>query len=100
MASVKKVWLVTGASSGIGTEVALAALRAGHQVIGTARDPEKAAQSHPEFQELGGQWLKLDIGNPDTQEIVAKAVQQAGRIDVLINNGGSGHGAGILEDVM
>lgn len=100
MASEKKVWLITGASAGIGTEIALAALRAGHRVIGTARDPEKASKDHPEFQELGGKWLRLDVTDPHAQDIVSSAVEDAGRIDVLVNNnGGSVRGIGLLEDL-
>ena len=99
MASDKKVWLVTGASSGIGAAIALAALQANHHVIGTARNPERAAQEIPEFEKLGGEWLKLDVGEPEAQEIVSNAVQRAGRIDVLVNNGGTGQGVGLFEDV-
>ena len=56
MASEKRVWLVTGASAGLGTEIALAALRAGHHMIGTSRNPEEAATNVPEFEKNGGKW--------------------------------------------
>ena len=36
-------WLITGCSTGIGREIALAALAAGHQVAATARRPETIA---------------------------------------------------------
>lgn len=83
-----QVWLITGASSGFGTVLAKAALKAGHKVIATARNPVKAAEAHPEIESLGGRWLELDVTSPDTKEKVDKAIQEFGRIDVVINNAG------------
>ena len=36
----KRVWFITGASRGIGAEIAKAALAAGDAVVATARDPK------------------------------------------------------------
>jgi len=83
-----QVWLITGASSGFGTVLAKAALKAGHKVIATARNPVKAAEAHPEIESLGGRWLELDVTSPDTKEKVDKAIREFGRIDVVINNAG------------
>lgn len=58
MASIvlpKKIWFITGASSGLGLNMALSALRAGHRVIGTGRNIKKASAEHPKFAQLGGQ---------------------------------------------
>ena len=41
--TVAPVWLVTGCSTGIGREIALAALRKGHRVVVTARNPATVA---------------------------------------------------------
>ena len=84
----KSVWLVTGASQGLGLELALAALKAGHYVLGTARRPEKAEEDYPEFSTLGGHWLQLDVTDANVEEVVSAAIQKAGRIDVLCNNAG------------
>lgn len=81
-------WLITGASSGFGAELAKTALKAGHRVIATARNPVKAAESHPEIESLGGRWLELDVTSSDTKQKVDKAIQEFGRIDVVINNAG------------
>ena len=35
---MSKVWLVTGSGSGLGREIAIKALEAGHRVVATARD--------------------------------------------------------------
>ncbi|PWY69683.1 short-chain dehydrogenase/reductase SDR [Aspergillus heteromorphus CBS 117.55] len=82
-----QTWLITGSSSGLGTAIAETVLRAGHKVIATARNPIKAAQENPQIEELGGQWLKLDVTSPDTTKTVKDAICQAGgSIDVVVNN--------------
>jgi len=90
-------WLVTGASSGQGTEIALAALRAGHEVVGTARNVENARKSCPKIEQLGGKWLRLDVTDANTQHVVEQAVKQYG-INVIVNNAGYGL-RGVLEDL-
>jgi short-subunit dehydrogenase len=89
-------FLVTGASSGLGLQISLQALKAGHKVIGTARNVEKATQDQPEFERLGGVWQKLDVTDPNTQSIVDNVVRSKG-VNVLINNAGYGL-LGSLED--
>ncbi len=39
----KKVWLITGAGRGMGTDIARAALNAGHAVVATGRNPDRVA---------------------------------------------------------
>lgn len=101
MASVvshKKIWFITGASSGLGLSMAMSALCAGHRVIGTGRNVEKASSEHPEFAQLGGQWLQLDVSLPDAeqaiQEIVALEEQRFSTETeplhwVVVNNAGA-----------
>lgn len=86
--ATQSVWLITGASSGLGAATAVCALRAGHKVIAGARNPEKAAQQVPEIEELGGEWLQLDVTSKDTQRIVHEAIEKAGRIDVVSDASG------------
>ena len=80
-------FLITGGSSGLGLNLALAALRSGHKVIATARNPTKAKQATPEVEKLGGSWLELDVTNPDTEGIVKRAVEEQG-VNVLVNSAG------------
>jgi len=50
-----KVWVITGASSGIGLEIAKSALAAGHKVVATGRDTDKVSKSigqHPTIYQL------------------------------------------------
>ena len=96
--TTSKVWLVTGASSGLGAAIALAALRARHKVIACARTPAKAAKDHPEVGSLGGRWLQLDVNASNTQQIVQRAAEDEGRIDVFVNNAGFAM-AGSIEDL-
>ncbi|KAJ5908982.1 hypothetical protein N7495_001664 [Penicillium taxi] len=98
-----KKWLITGASSGLGLEMALSALRAGHHVIGTSRNIEIAAASNPEFDRLGGRWLKLDVSQPEAQEVLEKLFSQEEEYQqsqhwVVVNNAGNSL-LGAVEDM-
>lgn len=93
----KYSFLITGASSGLGLEIATEALRAGHSVVATARDPATAAKNHPEIESLGGTWYQLDVTRPDTKDRVAAVVKEKG-VNVLVNNAGYGI-LGSLEDI-
>ena len=90
-------FLVTGASSGLGANIAIAALRAGHKVVGTARNVAKAKESYPEIEQKGGRWLGLDVTSQETQSIVEKAVKEHS-INVVVNNAGYAL-RGVLEDL-
>lgn len=80
-------WLITGASSGLGTAIAEVALKSGHKVITTARNTTKARQQNPQIEELGGTWIELDVQSSETPKKIEAAIQEAGgKIDVVINN--------------
>jgi NAD(P)-dependent dehydrogenase (short-subunit alcohol dehydrogenase family) len=95
--SIRKTFLITGVSSGLGRAFAEGALAAGHRVIGTVRS---AAASH-EFTSLAPDrafGAVLDVTDFDhIPEVVAAVERAAGPIDVLVNNAGYGH-EGILEE--
>ncbi|MFD4674878.1 oxidoreductase [Lentzea sp. NPDC058450] len=84
------VWFVTGASRGLGLEIAKAALASGESVVATARDPqeiEKALPGHAEKLLA----LPLDVTSErQADEAVQAAVARFGTIDVLVNNAGRG----------
>lgn len=96
--SNKKVWLITGAGRGMGLDITKAALAAGHQVVATGRNPDKVAQA------IGNDSTdllitKLDITqSADALAAVKAAVDQFGRIDVLVNNAASFY-AGYFEEL-
>ena len=86
---MKNVWFVTGASSGIGAGVVRAALEAGDCVIATARNLEKlrSAIGQPAGDRLA--FVPLDVtSEAQAKKAVDAAVEEFGRIDVLVNNAG------------
>jgi NAD(P)-dependent dehydrogenase (short-subunit alcohol dehydrogenase family) len=93
----KKVWFITGAGRGMGTDIAKAALAAGHAVVATGRNPEKVVQAVGENQNLLA--VQLDVTDPAAAETaVQAAVERFGRIDVLVNNAGNFY-AGFFEEI-
>jgi NAD(P)-dependent dehydrogenase (short-subunit alcohol dehydrogenase family) len=93
----KKIWLITGAGRGMGTDIARAALAAGHAVVATGRNPDRVAAALGAHEELLA--VALDVTDPDSvQTAVDAAVQRFGRIDVLVNNAGNFY-AGFFEEV-
>ncbi len=97
-APTAKTWLITGAGQGLGLAMTLAALNAGHKVIACVRDTSKAAKASPDVEHLGGQWLKLDVNSTETKSIVQRTVDEAGGVDVIVNNAGY-YLAGTIEEL-
>jgi NAD(P)-dependent dehydrogenase (short-subunit alcohol dehydrogenase family) len=90
-----KTFLITGVSSGLGQAFATAALADGHRVIGTVRRPADAETFGAAERAFP---LVLDVTNyAAIPEAVHVAEQEAGPVDVLVNNAGYGH-EGVLEE--
>ncbi|AQT79927.1 short-chain dehydrogenase/reductase [Mycolicibacterium litorale] len=90
-------WLITGCSTGIGREIARAALEAGHQVVVTARRPETVADLVEEHKDRA---IAVGLDVTDKQQIIdaVRAANDAfGGIDVLINNAGNGYLSAVEE---
>ena len=93
----KKVWLVTGAGRGMGVDIAQAALEAGHAVVATGRNPERASAALGAHDEL--LTVALDVTDPaSAQAAVDAALDRFSRIDVLVNNAGNFY-AGFFEEI-
>ncbi|CAG9296544.1 oxidoreductase [Celerinatantimonas diazotrophica] len=83
-----KVWLITGASRGLGKEMVAAALEAGDAVIAGVRDIMKS-NDLPTSDQL--RIVQLDVTEQmQAQKAVEMAISYFGRIDVVINNAGYG----------
>jgi NAD(P)-dependent dehydrogenase (short-subunit alcohol dehydrogenase family) len=90
-------WLITGCSSGIGREIATAALARGHRVAVTARNAEAVADLVAAWPE---QALALALDVTQRAQIaaaVAETERHFGGLDVLVNNAGYGYLAAVEE---
>jgi NADP-dependent 3-hydroxy acid dehydrogenase YdfG len=86
-----KVILITGASSGIGEACARLLAQRGARLLLGARRSDRLERLVAEIREAGGSAAcqRLDVtSREDTQAFVDFALQQFGRVDVLINNAG------------
>ncbi|MGW7202631.1 oxidoreductase [Streptomyces sp. NPDC054837] len=85
MTTNRPVALVTGASSGIGKETALALAAAGFNVVGTSRDTSRVTPLD------GVTFVGLDVAEDASAAAAVQEVSERfGRIDVLVNNAGVG----------
>lgn len=87
--SISRV-VVTGASSGLGLDIARRFLAEGSRVIMNARDPHKLARAVESLGAHGRAFAVAgDIGDPRTARALAEAARtQLGGLDVVVNNGG------------
>ncbi len=90
MSTEKKVWFITGVSSGLGKQLAKEVLSQGQIVVGTFR---KQAQVEEFNKQNPGSSFGVLIDVASTQMIidgVKSIIDQFGKIDVLVNNAGYG----------
>ncbi|RCW49078.1 SDR family NAD(P)-dependent oxidoreductase [Paenibacillus prosopidis] len=93
----KKVWFITGAGRGMGTNIAKAALNAGHRVVATGRNTDVVVKAIGEEENV--LVVQLDVTRPaDTQSAVKAAIDRFGTIDVLVNNAAHFYG-GFFEEL-
>ena len=90
---MKKVVLITGASTGFGRSISMFLSSKGFRVYGTSRNPKK----YSDFEGL--ELLKYDLTSfKDSKKLVEKVLSVEGKIDILINNAGSGF-TGPVEEI-
>lgn len=93
---MKKVVVITGASTGIGRATAIYLAQNGYNVYGAARKVEKMQ----ELKTFGIHPIALDVTQDDSiVACVNQILNEAGSIDVLVNNAGFGS-YGAIEDVL
>lgn len=96
-----QVAVVSGASSGLGQQMALAFARQGASLVILARRLERLEEFKPKLLEAGAADVaayKCDVTNTDEINGVAvKVEQQFGKVDILLNCAGSSKDKGVLE---
>lgn len=98
---MEKTALVTGSSSGIGLESALALAKDGYHTFASMRDLSKVGEleSAAKKDNLPVEIIELDVDKEESiVSTVKKVMDSDGRIDVLVNNAGYGQ-FGCTEDV-
>ncbi|PIL35060.1 hypothetical protein GSI_02847 [Ganoderma sinense ZZ0214-1] len=85
------VWLITGASTGFGHELAKIVLERGDIAVATARRPEVLSSLAAKYPQAADRLLTLKLDVTEEQDIVdafAAAKAKFGRVDVVANNAG------------
>jgi NADP-dependent 3-hydroxy acid dehydrogenase YdfG len=96
MADDQPVFLITGASTGIGAATARQAADAGYRVVLAARSEDKLQAL---ASEVGGVAVRCDVTEwADQQALVQRALDEFGRIDVAFANAGFGGARGFDKD--
>lgn len=86
-----RVWLVTGSASGLGRNIAEAVLAAGDCLVATARDPRRLEELVKKYGDQT-RTAPLDVADEDAASAAVQvAVDEFGRLDVVVNNAGYGN---------
>jgi NAD(P)-dependent dehydrogenase (short-subunit alcohol dehydrogenase family) len=97
MAAESRVWLITGTSSGFGRALAEAVVERGDRLVAAVRRPETAEDlrtAEPDRVRV----VQCDVTDfEQVKAAVDAAVDEFGRLDVLVNNAGYGLLAGVEE---
>ncbi len=94
----RRVAIITGGSSGIGLEVGRQLVRAGHDVVLTARreEPLRAAA-----EQVGARWAVGDAADPASfAAVVAEATRPSGRLDLVVHAAGTMGGTFVRRETL
>ena len=86
-----KTIIITGASAGIGEELAVALAARGANLVLAARSEEALARVQQRCEQAGGRAIAVgtDVADPEAcRRLVERAVESFGGIDILVNNAG------------
>lgn len=94
---MKKVWFITGCSTGFGRELAKHVLESGHKAVVTSRKTDDVKDIVADYPDTSIA-IKLDVTKADEiKSSVEEAIKKFGQIDVLVNNAGIGYFGAIEE---
>ena len=94
---MKKVWFITGCSTGFGRSLATELLAQGFNVVVTSRKTSDIEDVVKDYSDTAIA-LQLDVTKPaEIDAAIAKAKEKFGRIDVLVNNAGIGYFGAVEE---
>jgi NAD(P)-dependent dehydrogenase (short-subunit alcohol dehydrogenase family) len=89
--------LITGANKGLGFETARRLIESGHTVYVGARNTQYGQKAAAE---LGARFVQIDVTDEDSVKAAAEFIREdAGRLDVLVNNAGIGGAAKPVGEV-
>lgn len=85
---MERVALITGASRGLGAELAGFLAKQGYHLVITARGAEALEKAAQSLRKFGGQVIAIpgDVSEPEHRADLAEAAKSLGRLDLLINN--------------
>lgn len=95
-----RVAVITGASSGLGKQMAKGFANQGADLVIMARRLERLEELKTELEQLGVRCLpiKCDVTHPEEVKLAAKEAEQSfGKVDILINCAGSAKNNGVLN---
>ncbi|KAG8530511.1 uncharacterized protein KY384_005014 [Bacidia gigantensis] len=81
-------WLITGCSSGFGLSLTRIVQAAGHNVIATSRNPSRTPDLVAEVEGKGGKWVRLDVDDLNSTQVIKNLESSGQEVDVLVNNAG------------
>ncbi|KAJ5722748.1 hypothetical protein N7488_000783 [Penicillium malachiteum] len=86
MATVSRIWLITGTSSGLGLELAKVAAQRGDRVLAATRSPHKLAQLESTNPNIKAVYLDHNEPPAQIQEAVQAILAVYGTVDIIVNN--------------
>lgn len=95
-----RVVAITGASSGLGAQMAKGFARQGADLVIMARRLDKLEKVAEEIRSLGVKCLAIQCDVTKTEDVnkaAEAAIKEYGKVDILINNAGSAKNAGVLN---
>lgn len=93
-----RVFLITGASTGIGRSTAIMAVKAGWKVVLAARSEEKLRRLEAELGREQTLAVTCDVSEWSSQEaMIRKSIERFGRLDAVFANAGYSKGSSFIE---